>query len=564
MTDIFFDIGIIIIVATILGYVGRLLKQPLIPLYILTGVIIGPIGLGWVNDLSVIKTLSEIGVAFLLFVVGLELNLNKLKDVGKVVTVGSIVQIVTMFLAGILVGYFTGFIGKELIYVGLIVSFSSTMVVIKMLADKNELDTLHGRLIIGILLMEDLFAIIALSSIQAMDNFSATIIAISFLKVIGLLLAAYIGGKYVFPFIFKFAARSQEILFLLSITTCFSFGMFSVAMDLSIAIGAFVAGVALANLPYNMEIESKVRSLRDFFSTLFFVSLGMELILASITSWILPLIMLTIVIIIFKPLLITTILSFFGYKKKTSFMTSTSLAQTSEFSLIIVAQGAIMGHLSADFLSMTTLLAVLTITATTYMIKFDNQIYDKSKNFLKFFENFSKVNQELIYIDENPAHKVILVGYNRMGYIIAKSLKKLKKDFLVLDFNPDLIKKLIRQKQACIYGDLGDVEILEKLKLEQVDMIISTIPDHSANKLLIEKVKRVNNQAIIIVTSINSEEALDLYDLGSDYVIIPHHLGGNHVAIMLEDISYDIDKLIQTKLTHIRELKERKEIHHPD
>mgnify|MGYP005838794541 CR=1 FL=1 len=559
MSNIFFDLGIIIIFATILGYIGRLLKQPLIPLYILAGVIIGPIGLGWITDLEVIRTLSEIGVAFLLFVVGLELNLGKLKDVGKVIIIGSIIQIITMFGSGLLLGHLLGFQNEALIYVGLIVSFSSTMVVIKLLADKNELNTLHGRIVIGILLMEDLFAIIAISSLQAIGNFTPMILAESIFKAAGLLVLAYIGGRYVFPPVFKRAARSQEILFLLAITTCFSFGMISVALDFSIAIGAFVAGVALANLPYNTEIESRVRSLRDFFATIFFVSLGMELVFGGVANWIIPLLVLTAVILVFKPLLITTILSFFGYKRKTAFMTSTTLAETSEFSLIIVAQGALLGHLGADFLSLTTLLAVITITVTTYVIKFDREIYGKSNKFLKFFENLSRANSELMYIDENPTHKVVLIGYDRMGYTISKKLDDMEKDYLVVDFNPDIIKKLIREKKPCIYGDAGDIEILEKLHLEQVEMVISTTPDLTAAELLINKVREQNQQAIIIVTAMEIEEALKLYDKGANYVIVPHLLGGNHMAIMLEDITTDLDQLIETKISHIRELKTHKQ-----
>ncbi|MFH1769967.1 MAG: cation:proton antiporter [archaeon] len=562
MGNIFFDIGIVIIFATIFGFAGRLLRQPLIPFYILAGIIIGPIGLGWIADMEVIRTLSEIGVAFLLFVVGLELNLTKLKDVGSVVITGSIIQIVTMFMVGVGVAIWLGFAGTTLIYVGLILSFSSTMVVIKLLVDKNELDTLHGRIIIGILLMEDLFAIIALSALQTISNFSMLLLVESLFKVIGLLFVIYIGGKYIFPSIFKIAARSQEILFLVAITICFSFGMLSVAFQLSIAIGAFLAGVSLANLPYNLEIESKVRSLRDFFSTIFFVSLGMELVLDSISIWIIPLIVLTLIIIVFKPFLITTILSFFGYKKKTAFMTSSTLTQTSEFSLIIVAQGAILGHIGPEFLSMTTLLAVITITVSTYFIKFDNQIYQRTSKYLGFFDNLSKNEKEMSNVDQHSEHKAILIGYDRMGYSIAKALSKVKKDFLIVDFNPDIIKKLIKNKTPCLYGDAGDIEIIDKLKLKQVEMIISTIPDINASTLLIKKVREVNSKAIIIVTSVDIEESLKLYEEGADYVIMPHLLGGNHISIMLEEMTYDFDKLIETKINHIKELRERKEVHH--
>ncbi len=562
MSNIFFDIGIMIIFATILGYFGRMLKQPLIPLYILAGVIIGPVGFGLITDSEVIMTLSEIGVAFLLFVVGLELDLRKLKDVGAVILTGSAAQIILMFGAGLLVGFGLGFSDQTLIYFGLIVSFSSTMVVIKLLADRNELETLHGRIVIGILLMEDLFAIIALSVVQTLGDFSALFLIEALLKACALIFITYIASKYIFPTIFKYGAKTQEMLFLVAITICFSFGMLSVFFNFSIAIGAFLAGIALANLPYNVEIESKVRSLRDFFATLFFVSLGMKLIFTNMQEWIMPLIALILIIIIFKPLLITIILSIFGYKRRTSFMTSSSLAQTSEFSLIIVAQGLLMGHLTDEFLSMTILLLVVTITITTYLIKYDDTIYRKSNKLFKIFEKLRRYNFEVDFVEEKQTHKAILVGYDRIGYSIAKALERMKKEYLVVDFNPDIIKKLIKKKQPCLYGDVGDVDLLDRLKLNQVEMVISTIPQEDAAILLIKKVREHNRKALIIVTSTDAEGALELYEEGADYVIVPHLLGGNHVSIMLEDISYDLDKLIQAKISHIRELRERKSFHH--
>jgi len=562
LAGIFFDIGIMIIFATVLGYFGRFAKQPLIPLYILAGIITGPVGLGLITDSEVILTLSEIGVAFLLFVVGLELDLRKLKDVGAVIIVGATAQIILMFLAGIVVGLGFGFANQTLIYFGLIVSFSSTMVMIKLLADRNELETLHGRIVIGILLMEDLFAIIALSVVQTLGNFSAMFLAEAILKAIGLLLITYITSKYVFPTIFKYGARTQEMLFLVAITICFSFGMLSVVFGFSIAIGAFLAGIALANLPYNVEIESKVRSLRDFFSTLFFVALGMKLVFKDVSTWIGPLIALVALIVIFKPILTTTILSFFGYKKKTSFMTSISLTQTSEFSLIIITQGLLLGHVTENFFSLTVLLLVITITLTTYFIKYEKPLYNYTNKFFKFFEKLNYLNKEVDLIKEEPTHSVVLVGYDRIGYSIAKTLDRMKKDYLVVDFNPDIIKKLVKQKQSCLYGDIGDVEIIEKLHLRQVNMVISTIPEIGAAKLLIKKVRENNRQALIIVTGIDVDDALELYDEGADYVIVPHLLGGNHISIMLEDISYDFDKLVQTKISHIKELRERKTFHH--
>jgi Kef-type K+ transport system membrane component KefB len=280
MQNMFYDIGLMIIVATTFAYFAKLIKQPLIPAYVLTGIILGPV-LGVITNMGTIRMLSEIGITFLLFIVGLEINFKKLKNIGLVATLGGTIQIMVLFSLGFIIASVLGFLPMEALYVGIILSFSSTMVVIKLLSDKRELDTLHGRLIVGFLLTEDFFAILALSILPILNDFSILLLASSLLKGVSIVIAAWLASKYVFPKMFKFAAKSQELLFLMSIAVCFIFATLFSYIGLSIIIGAFIAGVTLANLPYNVQIISKVSSLKDFFATIFFVSLGLELILTS-------------------------------------------------------------------------------------------------------------------------------------------------------------------------------------------------------------------------------------------------------------------------------------------
>ncbi len=586
MENIFLDIGLIIIVATIVGYLARLLKQPLIPAYILTGLIIGPL-LGLVEDSNMILTLSEIGIAFLLFVVGLELNLKKLRDVASISIFGGLMQFVLLFAFGFLIAATLGFLTIEATYVALIVAFSSTMVVVKLLSDKRELDTLHGRIIIGFLLMQDLIAIVALSILTTLNNFSMAILVIALLKGVILLSVAVIASKFILPSLFKFAAKSQELLFLMALTTCFFSSIFAnyigqiiiyvfkipffnfVLADsvlnllkpgFSIAIGAFIAGVSIANLPYNVEIIGKVKPLKDFFATIFFVSLGLELLLGEMRTILVPLIIFTLFVIIFKPLLTMVICSLFNYKKRTSFLSSISLAQVSEFSLIIVAQGLILGHISKGVFSLTILLAIITIALTSYLIQFDNNIYVKLSVFLQIFEKIGTRTKKMEYIPEDKKTDIILCGYNRIGYSIVKTVQKMKKSLLIVDFNPDVIKRLIARKVPCIYGDIGDSEILERIGLNKAEMVISTVPEEQDNLLLIKKTKDVNKRALIFVTANQVDEALTLYDAGADYVILPHLLGGDHVSILLEDFTGDINKILETKLKHIDELHRRRKL----
>jgi len=560
MANIFFDIGIVMIVATIFAYIAKLLKQPLIPAYILTGVILGPI-LGLITNTEIITTLSEIGIAFLLFIVGLEINIRKLKHVGLVASFGGIIQIVSVFTIAFILSLLLGFVILESVYLALIIAFSSTMVVIKLLSDKKEIDTLHGKIIIGILLLQDVVAIIVLSVLVTISEFSFITLSLSLLKGLIALVIAVFVSKYIFPKLFTFAARSQELLFISAVSVSLLYSIFFNYLGFSIAIGAFVAGVSLANLPYNIEIISKIKPLRDFFSVIFFVSLGMALLLSTFDSILVPLIVLLLLVVVVKPIIIMFTTSFFGYKKRTSFLSAISLAQISEFSLIIVTQGLLLGHISQEIFSLSVLLAIITITLTTYFVKYENSIYYRFSNFLSVFDRLSD-NKSVEIVPKKINNEVILCGYNRVGFNIVKTLNQIKKSMLIVDFNPEVVKHLVAQKIPAIYGDIGDVEVLDRLNFKKVKMLISTIPTKNDNLLLIRTARKENKKITIFVTANQINEALDLYDAGADYVVLPHFLGGERVSLLIREYGESMNKVIVRKFKHIKELKERRVLGH--
>ena len=556
MENLFFDIGVVIIIATVFAYIAKSLKQPLIPAYILTGVILGPV-LGLITNTDVITTLSEIGIAFLLFIVGLEMDIRKLKHVGIVASFGGIIQIVSVFTIAFIAALLLGFIVLESVYLALVIAFSSTMVVIKLLSDKKEIDTLHGKIIVGILLLQDIVAIMALSVLATLNEFSFIVLSWSILKGLIALLIALVIGKYIFPKLFTFAAKSQELLFISAVSVSLLYSIFFNYLGFSIAIGAFVAGVSLANLPYNIEIIGKLRSLRDFFSVIFFASLGMELLFSSFDFILRPLVIMLLLVMLAKPFIMMFTTSFFGYKKRTSFLTSISLAQISEFSLIIVTQGLLLGHISQEIFSLTVLLAIITITLTTYFVKYEDSIYYRFSDFLHVFDRLSKGQEELEYMPKKKRNEIILCGYNRIGYGIVKTLTRLKKSLLVVDFNPETIRDIIAKKIPCMYGDIGDIEILERLNFKKAKMLISTVPTKKDNMLLIRIARKENKKIIIFVIANQVKEALELYDAGADYVVLPHFLGGEHLSLLIEDFTEDMNKIIEYKIKHIKELEER-------
>ncbi len=592
MAEIFIEIGIIIIGASIVAFISRLFKQPLIPAYVIAGIILGPI-LSIITNKSIIATLSEIGIAFLLFIVGLEINLKNLKEVGLVASVGGIIKSTLLFSIGFFISILLGFSSIEGAYLGLIIAFSSTMVVIKFLSDKKEVSTLHGRIIIGILLVEDIIAVFAITLVNSLEQLSLAIVLISILKAAILFLIVLFVSRHILGHIFKIAAKTPEVLFLVSISVCFLFGILfnqfgdilifigniiviNMTPDLialikpgfSIAIGSFAAGIGLANLPYSIEISSKIKPLKNFFATIFFVSLGLELEFSIFGKIVIPLIILTLVVIIFKPIILILITFMFGYSKRTSFLTGANLAQISEFSLILVTLGLSLGHVSSEIFSITVYMAIITIIFTSYFSNSQNYLYNKFSPYLKYLEKlpFKRVIQ-LENVTGKIENEVILVGYDRVGYSIFNTLRKLKKNFLVIDFNPEIIRKLIRQKINCIYGDIGDIEVINRLRLEKARIVISTIPMFKNNLLLIKKTKEANKKATIFMIANQVDEALVLYDAGADYVILPHFLGGERVSFLLEDFTEDLKSLtslIEKKIEHIKELKKRKQMgyHH--
>jgi len=580
MVDIVFvDIGVIIIIATISAFFASRFKQPLIPAYIFAGLIIGPlfeflISTNLIGSLftipadftvvanhNLIKTLSEIGIAFLLFMVGLEIDLKKLKDIEKLAVFGGVIQVLILFSVGLLAAYLMFFTRIEAVYIGFIVAFSSTMVVVKVLSDRKELDTLHGRIIIGILLVQDIIAIFALIILNSVGEFVFWRLAGSLFGAASFILIAIFLSKYAFARLFRYAAQSRELFFLLSLSICFMFALFFHKVGFSIAIGAFVAGMSLGNLPYNLEIIGRVKSLRDFFATLFFVSLGLQLPIVNVLEVLLPLVVLVAVVLFIKPLAFILIIGLFGYKKRTSFLTSVSLAQISEFSLILVTQGMLLGHISEKLFATTILLAIITIALSSYLLKYEYKIYSWLSEDLSIFERINTHEEKLEYVPKDK-HEVVLIGYDRTGYSIFHKLIKLKHKFLVIDYNPEIIKKLIRQKIPCIYGDAGNVEILEKIDFKKIRYVISTIPDMSTSLLLIKKSKHGNPRVVLFVTAYQVDDALRLYDAGADYVILPHFLGGHHASVLLEEASKDVSRLVRRKIKHIKELNKRKILGH--
>ena len=369
----------------------------------------------------------------------------------------------------------------------------------------------------------------------------------------GVIVLLFLIGFYVLPRFVKGVAKHQELLFLFSITWAFVIaGLFSY-IGFSIEVGALIAGIVLSISPYSTEISSKIRPLRDFFLIIFFIILGLTIQVSSIGTIVVNALILSALALIFKPIILMGLMAMYGYTKRTNFFVGTTLAQISEFSLIVLGLGVAMGHITGEILATLTLTAVITITVSTYFILYSNKFYKKMHKFAALFEK-KKVRKER---QIRKRYHTILFGYNRIGFSILQSLKKIKKSYLIVDFNPDTIADLKKLGIPSLYGDVDDEALLNDLPIDEMELAVSTIPEYETNALLIETIRLVNEKAVIIVRAHTIKEALDLYRKGASYVLTPHFLGGDYLANMIENIKTNQEKYKDEKEEHIKMLTER-------
>ncbi|MBU4299699.1 MAG: cation:proton antiporter [Nanoarchaeota archaeon] len=561
--ELFIEFGIIMSLAVLISWVMSLLKQPLIIGYIISGIIVGPYVLNIMSSSETILIFSNIGIALLLFIVGLGLSPKVVKEVGAVSLITGVGQVIFTSLIGFLISVLLSFSIIESIYIAIALTFSSTIIIMKILSDKGDMNTLYGRISIGFLIVQDLIAIVILMIVSTMAikfDIAAFIFEIIF-KGLGMMAVLFLIGVRVLPSILKTIAKSQELLLLFSMGWCLALASIFKYLNFSMEIGALLAGVILSLSPYRYEISSKMKPFRDFFIVLFFILLGSQMVFMDLLQYKFPIILLSAFILIGNPLIVMILMGVLGYTKRNSFLAGLTVAQISEFSIILIALGVRQGHLSNEILAIVTAIGLITIAGSTYMMLYANKIYPHISKYLSIFERKGKKVDEPKYSDFKK-YDIIIFGYNRVGYDLLNYLKKTKNRFLVIDHDPEVIAKLIKEGIDCRYGDADDSEFLNEFDFLHVKMMISTIPDFDTNMFLINKIRAHNKKSIIIVVSHDIDKAIELYKKGTTYVILPHFLGGQHTATLIEKYGLNFDKFIKEKVAHIENLKNRIKLGH--
>ncbi len=539
MGNIFFEITIIITLAAFLSIIFRIFKQPPILAYILAGVILGPLGLINLREGEVFGSLAEIGITFLLFMLGLELRFSELKSVGKTSIIVGMGQIIFTSIIGYFISLMLGFAPLAALYIAAALTFSSTIIIVKLLSDKKDLNSLYGKISVGFLLVQDFVAIIALiflSGFTIGDSLSPLSFSLIIVKAVVLFAGVVFFSKRIIPAIVDKIAHNHETLFLFSIAWAFGVSALvsSKAIGFSIEIGGFLAGLALANSYENHQIGAKIRPLRDFFITIFFVTLGMRMLISDFSSILIPGVILSTFVLIGNPIIVMIIMGVLGYRKRTGFLTGLTVAQISEFSLIIVYMGNRIGHVSDQIVSLVVFVGAVTFVVSTYMIMNGNYLYKILLPLLAVFER-ENIREKRFNKEELMDH-VVLIGARRMGERILEALIKDKSiKVVVVDFDPDIAGKSYEGNITSIYGDIADPEIQELAGITKAKLIISTVPDMEDNILLLKSIKHLQKKPKVLLLALEKYEARQLYKEGADYVILPHIAGGHHIAkILLE------------------------------
>lgn len=559
-SSLFFELSLIIAIGALVAIVMRMLRQPLIVSHILTGLIVGPFFLNFIHSFEIFKLFSEIGISILLFTVGLNLSPHLIKQFGKVSLFTGIGQVIITSVLGYTIARFLGYENTVSMYIGIGLAFSSTIIILKLLSDKNELETLHAKIATGFLLIQDFIALILLFSIPIISNPDASSLDILFTFCKGVIMVGLIwliANKVLKP-LNNFFSHSQELLFLFSISWGFIIASVFKLAGFSLETGALIAGVSLAALPARHEISARLAPLRDFFIVLFFIMLGAQMALGDIITLFPKALIFSLFIIIGNPLILMIIMRYFGYRKQTSFKTALAVAQVSEFSLILITLGVSLGHLDTAILSMITLVALITIFISSYLILHSDSIYTLLEPWLQIFEQKNPKEQSY----RNKRYPIILFGCNRIGYDFVDTFSKKNKRFLVIDYNPETITDLEIAGVRAEYGDASDISFLESIDTKSLELLISTIPSFSSNRLIVETIRKKNSKAIIMMVAHTIHDALNLYERGVDYVILPHFLGGQYAADIILKIGTNRRRFASLKDKHLNYLQEKISLGH--
>lgn len=540
MTHSLFELSSIVLIATVLGFLARFLRQPTIVAFIATGVLFTAAGFLNVVGQETFRLFSELGIMFLLFLVGMQINYASLRLVGRASVIVGIGQIVFTAVIGFFISRLLDFGVVPSLYMSVALTFSSTIIILKLLNDRKDMNSLYGKISIGFMLVQDLVAILLLIFLTGAGeglvsgNFPVLPALITLGKGLVLFVVMFWAGRKLLPKLFDRAARSEEFLFLLSLAWLFLVAVAVAKIGFSIEIAGFLAGVALANSSERHHIASRIAPLRDFFIVIFFVILGSSVAFSSLGGQVIPVTVFSLFVLVGNPLVVLILMGLMGYRKRTGFFAGVTTAQISEFSLILMALGLKLGHVGTTEVAIVTAVGAITIAVSGYVIMHADTFYRLLARPLSIFEK--KKTKEIKIPEQGFRKPVVLVGCHRVGESIAAALPR--EDILIIDFDPDVVERMSRKGYSVLFGDIADKEVLDLARISEARLVISTSPDFEDGLGILESVGRMERRPKVILRAETDEEAKEFYRKGADYVLFPHLTSGQYLG---KTIAIDAD-----------------------
>jgi len=548
-TDLLSGIAICVGAAAVLALVSWRLRQPLILAYLLAGVIVGPIGFRWVTDLASIQTVAEIGLILLLFVIGLEIDLRKLAAAGTPMLLTGALQVPVCIALGLgffaALGAHVGGGDYSLLYLAACMSLSSTLVVVKLLNDRMELDTLPGRISLGVLVIQDLWAVAMLAVQPNISNPNLLPLLFSLWKGALLVVGGLALSKYVLPHLFRSVAKAPELVLVTALAWCFFLAGVASFIGLSREMGALIAGVSLSTFPYSLDVMAKAVSIRDFFVTLFFVALGMQIPVP--TPMVLEFVAAASVFVILSRIVVVPMLYALRLGLRSSIIPAINIAQVSEFSIVIAFLGLRSHQISNDILAIVILTFAVTSVASTYMINSSHAIQNLLTRLLKSVGLKDLDTSGDAVAEDEGRHPVVFLGFFRDASSIlyefehegsVEDAREFVSKIMVIDFNPTVMRELRRRGIKCVYGDIAHADTLHHAGIEDAELVVSSITDDvlrgTSNLRILRNIRARSPHARIVLTTEHIPQALRFYEAGADFVFIPRLYSAAAVARLLK------------------------------
>jgi len=538
-SSVFHELAAILMLAGVIGVVALKLRQPLIIGYIIAGILVGPAALNWVSGGSELKLLSSVGISVLLFVVGLKLDVGLIRSVGPVALATGLGQIVFTSLFGFLIALGLGYAAVPALYIAVCLTFSSTIIIVKLLSDKREIDSLHGRIAVGFLVVQDIAVILAMILLTSFNLEGGGGIAGQAIRLL-LVGSAFVLGtaatmRWVMPPLLGRLAQNQELLVLFAVAWAVGLAALADVVGFSKEVGAFLGGVSIASTAYREAIASRLTGLRDFLLLFFFIDLGSGLNLSAAGLQLGPALVLSVFVLVGNPLIVVAIMGAMGYRRRTGLLAGLTVAQISEFSLILAALGLQLGQLGEGEVSLITLVGVITIALSTYMILGSERLYRWLKESLRLFERATPFS-ELGGSTSGPARvDVILLGLGRFGSAIHRQLQPHNLSILGIDFDPQALRLAAAQGLQVQYGDSEDPEFTASLPLSSATVVVSTLPALESNAAIQHGLQAAGFQGHFIATAHDEAEVAKLEFLGAQRTLLPFLDAAERAAELIVD-----------------------------